>query len=35
MAANLKEILYTLADELPDNVTWDDVMEEVPFFDAP
>ena len=31
MAANLKEILYTLADELPDNVTWDDVMEEVRF----
>ena len=31
MAANLKETLYTLADELPDNATWDDVMEEVRF----
>ena len=31
MAANLKETLYTLADQLPDGATWDDVMEEVRF----
>lgn len=31
MAANLKETLYTLADQLPDSGTWDDVMEEVRF----
>ncbi len=31
MAANLKETLYTLADQLSDNATWDDVMEEVRF----
>lgn len=31
MAANLKDTLHTLADELPDNATWDDVMEEVRF----
>ena len=31
MAANLKETLYTLADRLSDNATWDDVMEEVRF----
>ena len=29
MATNLKEALHTLADQLPDNATWDDVMEEV------
>ena len=31
MAANLKETLYTLADQLSDNATWDDVVEEVRF----
>ena len=31
MATNLKESLHTLADQLPDNATWDDVMEEVRF----
>ena len=31
MAGNLKESLYTLADQLSDNATWDDVMEEVRF----
>jgi len=31
MAANLKDTLHTLADKLPDNATWDDVMEEVRF----
>ena len=31
MAANLKETLHTLADQLPDNATWEDVMEEVRF----
>lgn len=31
MAANLKETLHTLAEELPDNATWDDVLEEVRF----
>ncbi len=31
MAANLKETLHTLADQLPENATWDDVMEEVRF----
>ena len=31
MAASLKETLYTLADQLSDNATWDDVMEEVRF----
>ena len=31
MEANLKETLYTLADQLSDNATWDDVMEEVRF----
>ena len=31
MAANLKETLYTLADQLSDNATWDDVMEEIRF----
>lgn len=31
MAINLKESLHTLADQLPDNATWDDVMEEVRF----
>ena len=29
MAANLKEALHALADQLPDNATWEDVMEEV------
>lgn len=31
MAANLKETLHTLAEKLPDNATWDDVMEEIRF----
>ncbi len=31
MAANLKETLHILAEELPDNATWDDVLEEVRF----
>ena len=31
MAANLKEALHTLAEQLPDNATWDDVLEEVRF----
>ena len=31
MALNLKETLHTLAEELPDNATWDDVLEEVRF----
>jgi len=31
MATNLKETLHTLADQLPDNATWEDVMEEVRF----
>ncbi len=31
MAANLKESLHTLADQLPENATWDDVLEEVRF----
>ncbi len=31
MATNLKETLHTLADQLPENATWDDVMEEVRF----
>ena len=31
MVANLKESLYTLVDQLSDNATWDDVMEEVRF----
>jgi predicted transcriptional regulator len=31
MAANLKESLHTLADQLPDDATWEDVMEEVRF----
>ena len=29
MAANLKESLHTLADQLPDNATWEDVMVDV------
>ena len=31
MSANLKETLHTLADQLPENATWDDVLEEVRF----
>ena len=31
MAANLKETLHTLAEQLPENATWDDVLEEVRF----
>lgn len=31
MALNLKETLHTLAEQLPDNATWDDVLEEVRF----
>jgi len=31
MAVNLKDTLHTLADELAENATWDDVMEEVRF----
>ena len=29
MAANLKDVLHHLADQLPDNVTWDDVMRQL------
>lgn len=31
MAVNLKDTLHTLAEQLPDNATWDDVLEEVRF----
>ncbi len=31
MATSVKEILHDLADELPENATWEDVMEEVRF----
>jgi hypothetical protein len=31
MAANLKDTLHILAEKLPDNATWDDVMEEIRF----
>ena len=31
MSANLKETLLTLAAQLPENATWDDVLEEVRF----
>lgn len=31
MAANLKETLHNLADQLPESATWDDVLEEVRF----
>lgn len=34
MAANLKETLHALADRLPEDVTWDDVLEEVRFHRA-
>ena len=31
MAANVKDALHILADELPPGATWDDVLEEVRF----
>lgn len=31
MAANLREQVHELADHLPDNATWDDLMEEIRF----
>jgi predicted transcriptional regulator len=31
MAANVRETLHELADQLPTNATWEDVMEEVRF----
>ncbi len=31
LAMNLKETLHQLADQLPDDATWDDVMEKVRF----
>ena len=31
MAENIKDALHTLAEELPDNSIWDDVLEEVRF----
>ena len=31
MPANLKESLRNIADHLPDDATWEDVMEEVRF----
>ena len=34
MAENLKEALYTLAEQLSENATWDDVLEEVRFLRA-
>lgn len=31
MATNIKEMLHAVADQLPENATWEDVMEEVRF----
>ena len=31
MATGVKEVLHSLANELPDNATWDDVIEEIRF----
>ncbi len=31
LAINLKESLHQLADQLPDDATWDDVMEKIHF----
>lgn len=31
MAANVKEALHTLADQLPEGENWDDVIEEARF----
>lgn len=31
MATSVKEVLHSLANELPDNATWDDVIEEIRF----
>lgn len=31
MATSVKQILHNLADELPENATWEDVIEEVRF----
>ena len=31
MGANLKQELHSLADQLPDSATWDDVIEEARF----
>ncbi len=34
LAINLKESLHQLADQLPDDATWDDVMEKIHFRQA-
>jgi len=31
MATNVREELHTLAEQLPDNATWDDVLQRLAF----